>query len=116
QARPLAHGLLHLLARIQAAQRLAAAIEVAYDSARELLGWRRLALGVAIGTVSWAGECLALYLILLGLGATPGWGLLNQATFALASASLVGSASLLPGGLGAAEGTVAGVLELIAGQ
>jgi uncharacterized protein (TIRG00374 family) len=116
QAPPVAHAGLRLLARIRAAHKLAQAAEVAYDSARELLSWRRLALGVAIGTVSWGGECLALYLILLGLGATPGWSLLNQATFALASASLVGSASLLPGGLGAAEGTVAGVLELIAGQ
>jgi glycosyltransferase 2 family protein len=116
QAGMLAHPLLRLLQRIKPAHRLVAAAEVAYDSARELLGWRRLALGVAIGTVSWAGECLALYVILLGLGASPGLVLLNQATFALASASLVGSASLLPGGLGAAEGTVAGVLELLAGQ
>jgi uncharacterized protein (TIRG00374 family) len=116
QARPVAHAAFRALARVKAARRLVASIEVAYDSARELLGWRRLALGVGIGTVSWAGECLALYLILLGLGATPSPTLLNQATFALASASLVGSASLLPGGLGAAEGTVAGVLELLAGQ
>ena len=116
QARPVAHALLRLLARVAAARRLAAAAEVAYDSARELLAWRRLALAVAIGTVSWAGECLALYLVLLGLGAAPSATLLNQATFALASASLVGSASLLPGGLGAAEGTMAGVLEVVAGQ
>jgi uncharacterized protein (TIRG00374 family) len=116
QARPLAHALFRLAEHIKPAQRLIASLELAYDSARELLSWRRLAIAVGIGTVSWAGECLALYLILLGLGAQPGPTLLNQATFALASASLVGSASLLPGGLGAAEGTVAGVLELLAGQ
>lgn len=116
QARPVAHAALRTLGRVPAVRRLAAAAEVAYDSARQLLAWRRLALAVAIGTVSWAGECVALYVILLGLGAAPGALLLNQATFALASASLVGSASLLPGGLGAAEGTVAGVLELVAGQ
>jgi uncharacterized protein (TIRG00374 family) len=29
---------------------------------------------------------------------------------------MIGSASLLPGGLGAAEGTVAGVLDVVAGQ
>jgi glycosyltransferase 2 family protein len=40
----------------------------------------------------------------------------NQATFALSAGSLVGSASLLPGGIGAAEGTVAAVLDLVAGQ
>jgi uncharacterized protein (TIRG00374 family) len=116
QARPLAHAVFHLAERIKPAQRLIGSVEIAYDSARELLSWRRLAIAVGIGTVSWAGECVALYLILLGLGAQPGPTLLNQATFALASASLVGSASLLPGGLGAAEGTVAGVLELLAGQ
>jgi uncharacterized protein (TIRG00374 family) len=34
----------------------------------------------------------------------------------LAAGSLVGSASLLPGGIGAAEGTLAAVLDLAAGQ
>ncbi len=87
-----------------------------YDSARELLTWPRMALAVGIGIVSWAGECLALYVILLGLGAQPSLALLNEATFALAAGSLVGSASLLPGGIGAAEGTVAAVLDLVAGQ
>ncbi len=116
QARPLAHAALRLLERPTATRRLAAALETAYDSARTLLTWRRLALGVGIGVVSWAGECLALYLILLGLGAAPSLTLLNQATFALAAASLVGSASLLPGGLGAAEGAVAAVLQGVAGM
>src|SRR5205807_10558834 len=56
------------------------------------------------------------YLILLGLGVTPGPTTLNEATFALAAGSLIGSASLLPAGLGAAEGTLAAVLDLVAGQ
>jgi uncharacterized membrane protein YbhN (UPF0104 family) len=116
QARPLAHAVLRGLERVPALRRLAAASEMAYDSARELLTWRRLTLAVALGTVSWAGECLALYLIVLGLGASPSLELLNQATFALATATLVGSASLLPGGLGAAEGAVAAILEAVAGQ
>ena len=41
---------------------------------------------------------------------------LALATFALAVGSLVGSASLLPGGIGAAEGTLAAVLDVVAGQ
>ena len=116
QTRPLARLALWVLPRIPVARRLTTAAEVAYASARELLAPRRLLLAVALGTASWAGECLALYLIVVGLGADPSLTLLNQTTFALAFASLVGSASLLPGGLGAAEGTVAGVLELLAGQ
>lgn len=116
QAQPLARALLAGLARVRLARRFAVGLEAAYESARILLTWHRLALAVGIGLLSWGGECFALYLILLGLGAAPSLELANQATFALASASLVGSASLLPGGLGAAEGAVAGILELVALQ
>jgi glycosyltransferase 2 family protein len=116
QARPLVHGVLRLLETRQRARRAAKLIETAYDSARELLTWRRLALSVGVGVLSWGGECLALYVILLGLGAAPSLELVNQSTFALAAGSLVGSASLLPGGIGAAEGTVAAVLDLVAHQ
>ena len=116
QARPLVHWGLHALERRSRTKRAAGVMEMAYDSARELLTWPRLALAVGVGILSWGGECLALYVILLGLGAAPSSELVNQSTFALAAGSLVGSASLLPGGIGAAEGTVAAVLDLVAGQ
>jgi len=116
QARPLVHALLDFLERRPRTNRAAVILKTLYDSARELLAWRRLLLAVGVGIISWAGECLALYVILVGLGAVPSLELLNQATFALAAGSLVGSASLLPGGIGAAEGTVAAVLDLVAGQ
>jgi glycosyltransferase 2 family protein len=116
QARPLVHWLLRALEARPRARRAAEVIETAYDSARELLTWRRLVLAVGVGMLSWGGECVALYVILLGLGAPPSLELVNQSTFALAAGSLVGSASLLPGGIGAAEGTVAAVLDLVARQ
>jgi len=112
QARPVVHWLLDRLGR----RPVADVARTLYDSARELLTLPRLLLAVGVGCVSWGGECLALYVIVLGLGGTPGLGLLNASTFALAAGSLVGSASLLPGGIGAAEGTVAAVLDLVAGQ
>jgi uncharacterized protein (TIRG00374 family) len=116
QARPLVHWLLRALEARPRARRAAEVIETAYDSARELLTWRRLVLAVGVGMLSWGGECVALYVILLGLGAPPSLELVNQSTFALAAGSVVGSASLLPGGIGAAEGTVAAVLDLVARQ
>jgi uncharacterized membrane protein YbhN (UPF0104 family) len=115
-ARPLVHSGLRLLQRSPRLARLATLVATAYDSARELLTWPRLVGAIGVGVLSWGGECLALYLILLGLGAEPSLQLVNNATFALAAGSLVGSASLLPGGIGAAEGTVAAVLDLVAGQ
>ncbi|MGH2343677.1 MAG: lysylphosphatidylglycerol synthase transmembrane domain-containing protein, partial [Chloroflexota bacterium] len=81
-----------------------------YRSARLLLAPPLLAAAVAIGLLSWSGECAAFYLVLHGLGFSGGWNLLIQAAFVLAVSTLVGSASLLPGGLGTAEGSAAALL------
>ncbi len=71
--------------------------------------------GVGLGTISWLGEGIGFYLILLGLGEAPGWTLLSQAVFVLAFSTVVGAASALPGGLGAAEASIAGMLAFTAG-
>jgi len=78
----------------------------------ELLGARLLAGAVGLGIVSWAGECVAFFLVLVGLGLDPSWHLLLVATFVLAVSSIVGALSMLPGGLGVADASVAGMLLL----
>src|SRR5581483_10470599 len=80
-----------------------------YDGAATLLTFRNLGLAVSMGLVSWAGECFAFYLVLGGLG-VQGPSLLVAAFFVLAVSTLVGSASLLPGGLGVADGSITGLL------
>jgi uncharacterized protein (TIRG00374 family) len=72
-------------------------------------------LAVGLGTVSWLGEGIGFYLILLGLGLTPGWDLAGLAVFILSFSTLVGAVSSLPGGLGAAEASIAGMLALLVG-
>ena len=79
-------------------------------SARELLRPWPLALAVGTGFVSWLGECVAFYLVLIGLGLPGSWALLIAATSILALATLLGSASMLPGGLGVADASIAGLL------
>src|SRR5262249_53431564 len=74
-----------------------------------LLALRPLALAIGMGLVSWAGECVAFYLVLRGLGMT-GDTLLVAAFFVLAVSTLVGSLSLLPGGLGVADASITGLL------
>jgi uncharacterized membrane protein YbhN (UPF0104 family) len=56
---------------------------------------------------------VAFFLVLVGLGLPADATLLLQATFILAMATLVGSISMLPGGLGAADASVAGLLLLL---
>ena len=88
------------------------AVDFVHASA-QLLGARLLAGAVGLGIVSWAGECTAFFLVLIGLGLDPTWELLVVATFVLAVSSIVGALSMLPGGLGVADASVAGMLLLL---
>ena len=73
----------------------------ATDTLAVLLRGRALLVGVALGTLAWFAECVAMYLVLGGLGS---WTLsLLAATFVYALSTLAGALSLLPGGLGATE-------------
>ena len=80
------------------------------ESSRRLFALGPLVLAIGMGVVSWGAECVAFYLVLVGLGVTAGGELLLQAAFVLASATIVGSASMLPGGLAVAEGGITGML------
>lgn len=71
-----------------------------------LSGWPIVA-GLVLGVVAWFAECLAFWLVLQGFG---GGVSLFQATFIYAVATLAGALSMLPGGLGATEASMAGLL------
>jgi len=88
-------------------------IEVFLRSSRALFTPRNLLVAVALGVVSWSGEGVAFYLVLTGLGMHASFTLAVQATFVLSVSTLVGSLSMLPGGLGAVDASVAGLLALV---
>jgi uncharacterized protein (TIRG00374 family) len=69
--------------------------------------------GTAIGVISWSGECIAFFLVLSGLGIDDSWSLLLIATFVLGVSSLAGGISMLPGGLGVADASVAAMLLVL---
>lgn len=110
QYRPLALTLLGWGERLPIARRFAQELHNFYESAYVLLRWRPLTLAVLIGLVSWSGECFAFYLVLLGLGLPGTWILLIQAAFILATSTLIGSVTGLPGGLGSADLSILGLM------
>ncbi len=81
-----------------------------YASAYALLKFKPLVIAIGLGVVSWAGECFALALILVGLGVPFSWTLVALSCFAMGFATLAGSLLLLPGGLLVAEASIDGVL------
>jgi len=113
QIRPLAHALLDLGERLPGLRRLAHPLREFYEGSFALFRPSATLIAVGLGTISWFWEGVGLYLVLLGLGTPAGWQTLSTAVFVLAFSTIMGAASTLPGGLGAAEASIAGMLALL---
>jgi uncharacterized membrane protein YbhN (UPF0104 family) len=81
-------------------------IKEAYLSSRDLLRLRPFILAVLISLVAWFMECLAFYLTFRGLSVEAG---LLESTFIYAISSIAGALTMLPGGLGVTEVSLAGL-------
>lgn len=82
-------------------------MEDVYDSSRSLMSLKSIIFSILISIVSWFFECLALYVLLLNLNSPLS---ISQSTFIFAFSSIFGSILVLPGGLGAAEGSFLALL------
>jgi uncharacterized membrane protein YbhN (UPF0104 family) len=87
--------------------RLVEPVRLFVHGGRALLSARALAVALGLSVLAWFLECLAFALILDGLGVVLP---IRAATFVYAFASLAGAVSMLPGGLGVAEGSLTGLL------
>lgn len=115
QIRPLALWLLGVGERLPVIHRFAHSLRRFYESSFVLFRPRATLIAVSLGAISWLGEGIGFYVILLGLGVAPSWETAATAVFILAFSTVVGAVSTLPGGLGAAEASIAGMLVLLLG-
>lgn len=113
QIKPLALALLDLGGRLPIIKRFIHHIREFYTGSFLLFRPVATVFAVALGTVSWLGEGIGFYVILRGLGIRSGWDVLSIAVFVLSFSTLIGAVSTLPGGLGAAEASIAGMLVLL---
>ena len=113
QIRPASLWLINLGSRLPFLKRISTGLREFYEGSYTLFKPRAILVAVSLGTISWLGEGIGMYLVLLGLGVVPGWGTLSVAVFVLAFSTVIGAVSALPGGLGAAEASIAGMLGLL---
>jgi len=111
--RGLAGRIVRLAGRLPFLSKRTHAVVAFYESSRTLFSPGNLAIAVAIGFVSWAGECLAFFLVLVGLGEDASALLAVKAAFILSASTLGASLVLLPGGLGFAEGGITGLCQVL---
>lgn len=107
QWRRLAMALLQGLENIPLVKRKSQLFRDMYESAYLLSRSGLLFKAVLISIIAWLCECVALYYILLGFGTATS---LQVAMFVFSLGSIAGGLSMLPGGLGVAEGSMIGLL------
>jgi glycosyltransferase 2 family protein len=84
---------------------MAPKLEAAYESLATMLAPRNLVVPSVLSAAAWMLECLALWVILHGFGATTS---VTLCTFFYATSTLVGAIVPVPGGLGVTESALMG--------
>lgn len=107
--RPLSMRLIRIAEKIPSVARRIKPIETAYESSRALLSGKALIISTFIGLLGWFTECMGFLLVLAGLGVHLR---ILSASFIYAFSTVVGAISFLPGGLGATETSLTGLLIL----
>jgi uncharacterized protein (TIRG00374 family) len=113
QTRPLALALIGLGERLPVINRFAHLLHEFYEGSYALFRPRATLVAVGLGTISWFAEGIGLYLILVGLGVPRGGDTLSIAVFIMAFSTVIGAVSALPGGLGATEASMTGMLVFL---
>ena len=96
-------------------KRLGQMLQMADESRRDLMAPRTLARSGGLGAAAWLAEVLVYFCALAAAGLSPGWGLFVVALAVFPLASMAGSLSLLPAGLGVTEGGLVALAVLFGG-
>jgi uncharacterized protein (TIRG00374 family) len=113
QIRPLAIGLIRLVGRLPVLGSMAHHLGEFYEGTYALFRPQPTITAIGLGIAGWLGEGVGFYLILIGLGVPQSWQTLSLAVFILAFSTVIGAVSALPGGLGAADISIAGMLAIL---
>lgn len=109
--RPVALACIRVLAPLPVVGKRVDKLIEAYESMSTLMRPANLLPATLLAIIAWACEATGFYLV---INAFPGQNVgFETASFIYAFAILVGAVSMLPGGLGATEGTMAGLLLFV---
>lgn len=115
QFRKFGLGLIHIFQRLPLLKLISAQLLEFYEGSHILFRPRATLTAVFLGTFAWLGEGVAMYLVLVGLGVETNENTFFMAVFILSFSTVVGAVSALPGGIGAAEASITGMLTLLVG-
>jgi uncharacterized protein (TIRG00374 family) len=108
--RPLGRRVLAVTGKLPVVSSRVEALETLYGASADLLDIRRVAWPLLLSVMAWGMEAVGFYITIQGFGIPQG---LLVAVFIYAFSTILGAVTLLPGGLGATEGALAGLLKVL---
>lgn len=107
--RSLSIGIITLISKIRFLEKYVVRLRNAYESIYILVRIKPLLIVIALSVISWFFECLGFYIVVNSFTETVNVSILS-ATFIYAFSTLLGAIMMLPGGLGATEASLTGLL------
>lgn len=110
----ISHSIIEFFEKFKFVSRVSHKVHTAYDSIYRMVRFKELIVTIILSIIAWGFECLSFYLIINGFG-MESFAHINifVATFVYGFATIVGAATMLPGGLGATDASIAGLLVLL---
>lgn len=113
-SRKLSLGIIRKLEKVKMFGKIAHKFEEAYESIYALVKIKPLLIATLISAAAWFLECLGLYVVLRVYSEMTHIDVsLLSAVFIYGFSTLIGSVAMLPGGLGATEASLTGLLVLL---
>ncbi len=109
-SRRIALPLIAIFERIPIISRMGGKMKVAYESTYIMVTFRNLLWPIVLSVAAWSCECFGLYLTLIAFDVLPS----TLGTFFIyAFSTLIGAITMLPGGIGTTEGSMACLLIVL---
>lgn len=116
QIKPLAYWFLNLTRNMPIISKLSPHLYEFYEGSFIVFKPKATFFAVGLGTISWFFEGVGFYYLLTVLGLPADINTFSNAVFILAFSTVIAAVSTLPGGIGAAEASIAGMLALLLGM
>ena len=113
-SRKISYSIIGLLEKFKSIAKVSHKLHTAYDSIYQMVRFKELIITVLLSLAAWSFECFSFYLVVNGFGIENSVHIdIFIATFVYGFATLAGAATMLPGGLGATDASITGLLVLL---
>ncbi len=113
-SRKISYAIIRIFENFRFVANISHKIHTAYDSIYKMVRFKELIITIILSIFAWSFECFSFYLVISGFGID---NLVHinifVATFIYGFATLAGAATMLPGGLGATDASITGLLVLL---